>query len=174
MGEPSGDAEPKRPRWRRWALEIVIVIAILAAIRGWQQRSLAGGDAPAIDAADLAGERVELAHLERPVMVQFVASWCGVCSAEEPNVAAVARDHDVIAIASQSGEAAQVRAWIDDETELGRARVVADPRGSIAQRWGVRAFPTSFYVDRSGRIRHVEVGYTTELGMRLRLWLAGP
>ncbi|MDQ3036913.1 MAG: redoxin family protein [Myxococcota bacterium] len=173
MSEPK-PPERARPRWRRWLLEIVIVIAIVLAIRGWQTRSVAGGPAPSIDAADLSGELVrDVAPRERPVLVHFLASWCGVCEAEEPNLVALARDHDVIAIATQSGDVDQVRAWIDDETDLGEVRVVADPRGTIAARWGVSAFPTSFYVDRSGGVRHVEVGYTTELGMRARMWLAG-
>jgi thiol-disulfide isomerase/thioredoxin len=168
--KPAPDA---RPRWRRWLLEAVIVIAIFFAIRGWQTRSAAGGPAPAIDAVDLQGELASLGSArEGPVLVHFLASWCGVCDAEEPNVVALARDHDVIAIASRSGEAEVVRRWIDDETDLGEIRVVADPHGRIAQRWGVGAFPTSFYVDREGEIRHVEVGYTTELGMRLRMWSA--
>lgn len=173
MGEPK-PVETTRPRWRRWALEAVIIVAIVLAIRGWQARSVAGGEAPVIDGVDLHGELVrDVRAREGPVMVHFLASWCGVCEAEEPNVVALARDHDVIAIASQSGDVDRVRAWIDDETDLGDVRVVVDPRGVIAQRWGVGAFPTSFYVDRGGEIRHVEVGYTSELGMRLRMWLAG-
>lgn len=172
MSEPK-PAPRARPRWRRWLLEAVIVIAIVFAIRGWQQRSVAFGAAPAIDGVDLEGETVHaLGERARPVLVHFLASWCGVCEAEEPNLVALARDHDVIAIATQSGDADRVRTWIAAETELGDVRVVVDPRGAIAQRWGVSAFPTSFYVDGGGEIRHVEVGYTTELGMRLRMWLA--
>jgi peroxiredoxin len=30
-----------------------------------------------------------------------------------------------------------------------------DPAGEAARRWGVRAYPTSFIVDRAGRLRHV-------------------
>ncbi|AKF06568.1 redoxin domain-containing protein [Sandaracinus amylolyticus] len=169
MSEPTAPAK----RWRRWLLEALVVIAILVAVRAWQTRDLPSGPAPALDARDLAGTPVSLEDLERPVIVHFMASWCGVCRAEEPNVAAVARDHDVIAIATTSGSPDEVRAWIESETELDATRIVADPRGTLAQRWGVRAFPTSFYVDREGDIRHVEVGYTTELGMRARVWLAG-
>jgi alkyl hydroperoxide reductase subunit AhpC len=50
--------------------------------------------------------------------------------------------------------------------------IVLDPDGRLARAWGVRSLPTSFVVDREGEIRTVEVGYTTELGLRARLWLA--
>jgi len=51
--------------------------------------------------------------------------------------------------------------------------VLNDPDGVIATRWGVRAVPASFIVDGAGQIRFVEIGYTTGIGLRLRLWLAG-
>lgn len=108
------------------------------------------------------------------MIVHFMASWCGVCSAEEPNVAALARDHRVIAIATQSGDAARIGSWIaTTDLDPRNVRIVPDPRGDLARAWGVRAFPTAFYLDRTGHIRHVEVGYTSELGMRARVWLAG-
>lgn len=175
MSEPPSPTPPRaaRPRWQRWLLEGVVLLLVVLGIRAWQTRDLPSGSAPPLDARDLAGAPIDLGALERPVLVHFMASWCGVCRAEEPNVVSLARDHDVVAVASMSGSAEEVRAWIDHETDLDRARIVADPRGTLARRWGVSAFPTSFYVDRSGEIRHVEVGYTTELGMRLRMWLAG-
>lgn len=163
-----------RQRVRRWALEILIFVGIFFAFRAWQQRSLVGGMAPSIGGADLLGERIEaIAPRETPVLVHFLASWCGVCSAEEPNIVALARDHEVIAVASQSGDVERVRAWIEHETDLDAVRVVVDSDGSIAARWGVSAFPTGFYVSPDGQIEHVEVGYTTLLGMRLRMWWAG-
>lgn len=170
MGEPTQQA-PKKTRGR-WILEGALVIALVIGIRAWQSYGTASGEAPAIAGVDLAGAAVSLDRLERPVVVHFMASWCGVCAAEEGNVAALARDHDVIAIASQSGDEGAVRAWIST-TDLGDVRIIPDPRGDLARAWGVRAFPTAFYLDRAGRIRHVEVGYTSELGMRLRVWLSG-
>jgi thiol-disulfide isomerase/thioredoxin len=155
-------------------LEAVVFVGIFLAIRAWQQRSIAFGAAPSIGAIDLGGERLDtIEGRDRPVLVHFFASWCGVCDAEEPNIVALARDHDVIAVASQSGDAERVRAWIENETALDAVRVIVDSDGSIAERWGVSAFPTGFYLSRNGEIEHVEVGYTTLLGMRLRMWSAG-
>jgi len=77
----------------------------------------------------------------------------------------------VISVALRSGLAEEVRAYMA-EHQL-RIPVINDPDGSIAAAWGVRATPTAFVVDRHGRIRFREVGYTSEWGWRLRMWWAG-
>ena len=50
--------------------------------------------------------------------------------------------------------------------------VVNDPDGSLSAKWGVHAVPASFIIAPDGRVRFVEVGYTTGVGIKLRLWLA--
>lgn len=45
-----------------------------------------------------------------------------------------------------------------------------DPSGQISGQFGVQGVPTSMILDASGIIRFIEVGYTTEVGLRLRLW----
>jgi peroxiredoxin len=88
----------------------------------------------------------------------------------DPNVAAVAEDHQVITVAVNSGGEQEVAAWMR-ERGLSMPTVV-DPAGRLARSYGVRAFPTTFWVDAEGRIQNREVGYTSTLGLRARLWLA--
>lgn len=162
----------KKPRWRAWAIEAAVVVAIVIGVRAFQRSNVASGEVPSAALVDAAGREVTLRGGERPVLVHFVASWCGVCDMEQPNVLSVARDHDVVAVVAQSGTAAQVRGWAAREG-WNDARIVVDEEGDLAERWGVSAYPTSFFVDPSGAIRSVEVGYTSELGLRARFWLAG-
>ena len=148
-----------------------MIAAIVLVVRGYQQRHLPTGRAPALAGTDLGGQAVALeAYRGKPVIVHFWATWCGVCKAEQHNIDAVAGDLPVLSVASRSGDAEQVNAYV---REHGIApRVVVDPSGALAQRFGVAAFPTTFIVDGGGEIRHAEVGYTTELGLRARMWLA--
>jgi thiol-disulfide isomerase/thioredoxin len=170
--EPGAAREaPKRRRsYKRLALEVAVVVGLLLAVRAYQSRDAASGPAPALRGRTVAGESVDLAALRGPTLVHFWATWCGVCRAEEGTIDALADGHRVITVASQSGPPPRVAAYLRERGL--RFAALADPRGELARRWGVRAFPTSFVVDGRGNIRHAEVGYTTSLGLRARLWLA--
>ncbi len=152
-------------------MELVVLAGIVLAVRAWQTRDAPHGPAPELAAAALDGSPVSLAeHRGHPVLVHFWATWCGVCRAEQGTIDGLAEDHDVITVAAQSGSPEQVAAFLEHEGLHFPA--VADPTGQLTQRWGVHAFPTSFVIDPDGSIRSVEVGYTTSLGLRARLWLA--
>jgi peroxiredoxin len=133
---------------------------------------MASGQAPPLQGRGLDGAEIALvAQRGRPVLVHFWASWCPVCRLEQGSINRIARDHAVITVAMQSGSRDEVAAYM---TAHGlRFPVVVDPSGDLAARYGVRGVPSSFIVDASGRVRAVETGYTTLLGLSLRLWLAG-
>jgi thiol-disulfide isomerase/thioredoxin len=156
----------------RRAAEALVVLLLILGIRAWQQSGIASGPAPALAGVLLDGKPVALAAFAgRPVLVHFWATWCPICSAEQGSIDALARDTPVITVAMQSGEHDAVVQHMRKETLS--FPVLNDPDGVIAAQWGVRAVPASFIVDGAGQIRFVEVGYTTGIGLRLRLWLAG-
>ncbi len=163
---------PRTKRWLRAGAEAALVVAVLLGVRAWQHRHAPSGQAPPVAGTLVSsGASASLAQLRgRPVMVHVWATWCSVCSAERGNVQAVAKDHAVLGVAEDSGSAEQVRAWMKQHG-VDFPTVLDD--GALARSYGVQAFPTSFFVGSDGAIRFVETGYTTELGMRARLWLAG-
>jgi len=164
-----------RPAWRVWAERgawIALAAAIFFGVRVYQQRTLIEGPAPALQAALLDGTVFDLAAVrDRPVLVYFWATWCPVCRLEQGSIESLAEDHRVIAMAMQSGDSNEVANYMRKHGL--RVPVINDPIGAYAAEWGVRATPTSFIVDRTGQIRFREVGYTTEIGLRMRLWWAG-
>jgi peroxiredoxin len=175
---PNTDAQEKppkarKPRWRRWLLELLVVLLMLAAFQWWQTRGVASGPAPALASTLLDGSRVELNEARRdgPVLVHFWAEWCPICRLEEGSIDALARDHRVISVATTSGNAAEVRAHMQREGLS--FPVVVDEEGRLARAWGVSGVPASFVIDPDGQVAYAMVGYTSGIGFRVRLWLAG-
>ena len=71
-------------------------------------------------------------------------------------------------VAMQSGDAAKVAAELR-QRHLPWVTAV-DPRGDVSRQLGFRVVPAFAVIDADGRLRLPAVGYTTSLGMRLRLW----
>lgn len=159
--------------WRRYAINILLLVVVVTCIRAWQQRDMVSGQAPLLQGVTLSGQTYQLpTHPGTPVLVHFWATWCPICRTEQGAIDAIAHDHaQVITVAMQSGRPEEVKRFMHQQG-LDFA-VLNDPDGSLSHAWGVNAVPASFIITPDGKIRFVEVGYTTGIGIRLRLWLAG-
>ena len=159
-------------RLRRWFLEALLFLLLLYLIHLWQTRDTVQGSAPALDVTLMNGGRFSLEQrTQKPLLVYFWATWCPVCSRTSGSVSALAEEHEVITVAMQSGQAEAVRQHMSEKAL--QFPVIIDPEGVLAKSWGVRGVPAFFVLDRGNRIRHVSVGYTSQSGLRARLWLAG-
>lgn len=159
-------------RWRGWMVNLLLIALVFAAVQWWPSRPLATGEAPELVGTTLDGQSMDLRALRgQPVLIHFWATWCPVCKLEQGAIDSIARDHRVVTVAMQSGEAPEVGRFMK-ERGLGFP-AVTDASGALASRWGVPAVPASFVLDRHGRIAFSTLGLTTETGLRARLWAAG-
>jgi thiol-disulfide isomerase/thioredoxin len=175
---PAAENTPAHPpkknnKWLRRGAELLIFIVVIVGVRTWQQRDIVKGNAPALIGAMLDGKPYLLPEKpSQPILVHFWATWCPICRTEQGSIAALAQDNpNVITVAMQSGSSAAVQQFLHEQSVS--FPVVNDQDSRISSAWGVHAVPASFIVDREGKIRFAEIGYTTSIGLRLRLWLAG-
>lgn len=161
-----------RKRLPRWLLELTLLLVFVIALEAFLTRDAVRGKAPPFQGVTLSGDTFSLASLQgQPAVVHFWATWCPVCNIEQGMVDSLAGSYPVIAVAMQSGDAAEVQAYLKEQGV--DYPVVNDPAGELARRYGVTGVPASFVLDSHGEVRFVTRGYTSGPGMRLRLWLAG-
>jgi thiol-disulfide isomerase/thioredoxin len=165
----SGGGESKKNRrWLRWARDIALLLLIVAAVQWWQSRHLAQDVAPPLVGLLVDGTPFQLSPGSSPILVHFWAEWCPICRLGQDSIERIAQDHRVMTVAMASGSPADVQEYLDQH-EL-TMPVLVDQDGRLASTWGVRGVPATFIVDRDGRIVHASQGYSTEWGLRLRLW----
>jgi thiol-disulfide isomerase/thioredoxin len=118
-------------------------------------------DVPAFTATDVIGKPVSTAALRgKVVLINFWATWCGPCREEIPALIELQTKYkdqlQIVGIAQDSGSADQVRRFMDVHG-MNYPTVLSTPE--IEKRFpGVYALPTSFVLDRDGRIAQKHVG----------------
>ncbi len=159
----------KRSLLFRLSLQIVLLLLVYFAIRAWQTADVVRGQAPLFAATTLEGEIISLqSYRDKPLLLHFWAPWCPICRLESDSVASVTKDYQVMTVVSWTSSAEEVHAYLL-ESSL-QIPVVFDEKNQLAEQYKIRAVPTSVFIDADGMIRYIEQGYTSEWGMRLRLW----
>lgn len=157
------------PNWLILTVQILSLLGLYFLLSAWQHKGLIQGEAPKFAAQTLDGRYFSLnENKDSPLLLHFWATWCPVCSLEHDSISDINGDWPVITVVMQSGNAEELsRYMVEHGLEV---PVIVDEHGALARRFGVRAVPTSFVIDTNGDIRFSEMGYTTEIGLRARLW----
>lgn len=165
----------QRKRWVGWAQDAVLLGIALALVFAWQTRDLvaSGEPLPAFSLRDLNGQQVTAASLQgKPTVLHLWAPWCGVCAADAGAFSSLAKgkagEANVVSVALAYEDLEDVRRFVE-KNEVDYPVLLGDDALMRALR--VKAFPTTYFISPEGRIQSATVGYTTGLGLRLRLLL---
>ena len=107
---------------------------------------------------------------DKPIMVHFWATWCPVCKLEASNIEKISKDFEVITIAVQSGSKKEIQSYLDENSLS--FKVINDPNAQYARKFNIKVFPSTLIYDSEKNLKFSEVGYTSTLGLYLRMLLS--
>jgi thiol-disulfide isomerase/thioredoxin len=97
------------------------------------------------------------------VVVNFWATWCPPCREELPALQRVAASEpDVVVLEVDLMEPGDKARSFLESLGLDRLQPVLDSDGATTRRYGVLILPSTFFVDKDGVIRHLELRQVTE------------
>ncbi len=152
---------------RRAVTVVALVVMTMAPSLGAAESPLA----PAVHLSASDGATISLADLRgKVVLVDFWASWCAPCKASFPLLDALSRELQPRGVEVLAVNVDERRRDMDAflAARAHAMPVLVDPKGTAAQAFGVQAMPTSFILDRTGRIRFTHTGYTASTVQRYR------
>ena len=134
-------------------------------------RDMVTGRPPALAEVTIDGEPVANRIAQGPGIIYFWAQWCGLCAMMQDPVSEVLKEYPGVTVALKSGKEGAVKRYLGEHGL--DWPVVNDAEGTIGERYGVHGVPAVFVLNSEGDILFTSVGYSTEIGLRIRLWLAG-
>jgi cytochrome c biogenesis protein CcmG/thiol:disulfide interchange protein DsbE len=177
----SETAAPPARRIRPWQIAVfalVFALLLVVALRMRQSGPLAaaqvgpGEPAPDFDLTGFDGQTYSLASYRgQVVVVNFWASWCIPCEQEAADLESTWRHYQGQPVAFIGVD------WVDTETEA-RAYLerfnITYPNGPdlgtrISQAYRIRGAPETFIIDKTGILRGLIVGPTTQADLQARI-----
>ncbi|TAK62482.1 MAG: TlpA family protein disulfide reductase [Dehalococcoidia bacterium] len=134
-----------------------------------------GKPAPDFELTQIDGTKVRLSDLKgKPVWINFWATWCPPCRAENPDIQEVYNEHKdadgLVLLSPAIGESRDTVAGYMERADL-HYPVGTDPTTQIAANYRVLGIPTHVFVDREGIIRDMRVGAMSKKTMEKKIAL---
>jgi len=107
---------------------------------------------------------------DKPTLIHFWATWCPTCKVEASNIQTISKSYEVITIAVKSGTKEEINTWLSENSY--DFKVINDNTGILSSKFKVAAFPTTFIYNKNKELVFSDVGYTSTIGLYVRMWWA--
>jgi cytochrome c biogenesis protein CcmG, thiol:disulfide interchange protein DsbE len=153
---------------------VLIALMALSACSSEPPPKVSRGDtAPAFETVRLDGTPVRFPadFAGRPVVVRFWADWCKYCEGEMKGIEPIyqrTKGQGVEVLAVNAGQdRATAAAFV---AKLGISYpALLDEDAKIAKRYGVTGLPTTYFIDRRGKIAAKQIGEMTATAFEQRV-----
>lgn len=153
---------------QRWAFIGTLVLALSSGVILWQAglpQHPTLTIAPSFSALTLDQDPIHIDNqLQRPVVLNFWATWCLPCIIEMPLLEATYQAHvdtDLLVLGINAAEDPQlVQRWLNDHNI--HFPVVIDLYNELQQAYKIGGYPTTFFIDRQGYVQKTVAGQFSE------------
>jgi len=129
-----------------------------------------GQPAPSFKLRDLDGREISLEEYKgKIVLVDFWATWCSPCRMTMPVVENLSREYsdEMVVLAVNLRESKDVIGKYAFEQAIS-SQILLDKEGTVSTSYGAYAIPMQFLIDRSGIVRHIQTGYSSNMASKMR------
>jgi peroxiredoxin len=127
--------------------------------------------APEVELKTLAGEPLRLSDYRgRVVLLNFWATWCVPCRSEIPALGELNRDlqsRGFAVVGLSTNDTSDLVKEFQKEIKMDYTVALGDE--GVAAKYKVGVLPTTFVIDREGRIRHTIIGEKTRAYFEARI-----
>lgn len=117
--------------------------------------------APDLQLKDINGQSVSLSNFRgKPVLLNFWATWCPPCRYELPFLQEIYGEWSERGLVLLTIDVGESTATVKDFVAKNKLTlpVLLDTKRSVAQKYAVTAYPTTFFIDREGMVKQKIIG----------------
>ncbi|MCU7796837.1 MAG: TlpA family protein disulfide reductase [Candidatus Thiodiazotropha sp. (ex Semelilucina semeliformis)] len=144
-----------------WTRTVLMAVAMML-VTGQVLAANTSGPAPDFTLKSRSGENIKLSELRgQVVMINFWASWCGPCRQEMPILDQLYQRYEpmgftLLGVNVEEDSAAAEKVLREIPVSF---PVLYDSKNQVSENYQVRAMPSTFLIDRDGKVRYLHKGY---------------
>lgn len=155
-------------------LDCVFIIVVFLLISKFQNKGRLVSQnlmAPDFNLLDLQGNQVTLSNFKgKTVVLYFFAPWCQICQLSSDNLNDLRQSRDkneleILIVGLDWNKAEEIELFAQQQQFI--SPVLYGTQQQILD-YNIKGYPTYFIINKEGRVIHRSVGYSTEIGLRLR------